>query len=219
MASIFVVAAQTTARPQQTEGNQVQARGLRDGSLIFSEWYESLALAGRSVAANMGSVTTPLTFLVTAANRPDGWIRVPSGTSILPLGLTVALEAFAGTVTETDVRVCQNDIGNGTSSAATVGPQSLRGDSLFTSGCTARQLATGDTTAETSPISVWRDSVPTASAAGNDIAGRKDITRAMMGYPILIGPATWEVYIAATTTQATGFLVFKWLEVPTTLIT
>ena len=144
---------------------------------------------------------------------------MPSGTTILPLNVVVALEAFAGTVTEFDIRQTWNDIGNGTSTAASVGPQSLRGDTLFTSACVARQLATADTTAETNPISLWRDSVPTASAAGNDLAGRKTITRDMLGYPVLIGPASLEVFIAATTTQATGFVIFTWIEVPTTLIT
>ena len=195
------------------------ARGLRDGSLVTADYLEALAHEGRIFTANMGSVTTPLTLLVTAANRPDAWIRVPSGTTILPLQCTVAIEAMAGTATELDIRIAQNDIGNGTSSAADVGPRSLRTDAPFGVGnCTARQLATADTTAETNPVSVWRKEYILANAAGEDAKGFT-VTRDMMGYPVLVGGSTWEVFVAATTTQATGFIVMTWAELPSTMFT
>ena len=57
---------------------------------------EQYAKEGRVFVANMGSVTTPITFLVTAANRPDAWIRVPSGTTIIPISVHVTLEARLG---------------------------------------------------------------------------------------------------------------------------
>lgn len=212
MASIIVNAAERGSVVRVSEGAQLQLRGTRDGALFVADWMEALALEGRAFSANMGSVTTPLTFLVTAANRPDAWIRVPDGTMIVPTHCVVVLEAFAGTVTEIDVRIAQNDIGNGTSSAADVGPRALRTDAPITSNCVARQLATVDTTAETNPLSVWRRTMPTANAAGNDLAGSVSISREMMGYPVLVGPSTWEVFVAATTTQATGFVIFHWLE-------
>ena len=167
--------------------------------------------------ANMGSVTTPLTFLVTAANRPDAWVRNPAGNVMLPYCLDVVFEAMAGTATEIDVRVCANDIGNGTSSAASA-TGSLRSDGPVTSLCTPRQLATADTTAETTPFSVYRKTYILANAAGEDAKGAH-VTREMMGNPVLVGAATWEVFAAATTTQATGFVVMQWAEVPTTWLT
>lgn len=208
-----------TATPlRATSDNQwLAARGLRGGELVDASIYEALAMEGRVFTANMGSVTTPLTFLITAANRPDAWIRVPSGTTILPLNCYVALESMAGTATEIDVRVAQNDIGNGTSSAATVGPLSNRTDAAITSNCTARQLATGDTTAETNPFSLYRRSYIRADDAGSDFKGI-EIDRAKMGYPVLVGGASWEVFVAATTTQATGFVVMQWAELPSTFL-
>ncbi len=200
------------------DGSPIGARGLRDGSLVTADYLEALAAEGRIFTANMGSVTTPLTFLITAANRPDAWIRVPSATAILPLKATVVLESMAGTATEIDVRIAQNDIGNGTSSAATVGPLSHRSDSPITSNCTARQLATADTTAETNPLSVYRKTFIRADDAGSDAKGA-EITREMMGFPVLIGGASWEVFIAATTTQATGFVIMTWAELPSTMFT
>lgn len=175
---------------------------------------EEYAKQGRIFTANMGAVTTPLTFLATAANRPDAWIRVPLATTIVPISIHVALESMAGTATEIDVRTAANDIGDGTSSAATVGPVNMHRGSGVTSLCTARQLATGDTTAETTPLTIFRKSYVLANAAGEDAKGAH-ITREMMGYPLLSGAATWEIFIAATTNQATGFVVMTWAEVLT----
>ena len=214
MASIFVNAAERGSVSRSSEGTQLQLRGSRDGALFVADWYDAHAMEGRVFSANMGGVTTPLTFLITLANRPDAWIRVPDGTMILPLSAHVVLEDYAGTDTEIDMRIAQNDIGNGTSSAATVGPVSMRTDAPVTSNCVARQLATGDATAETNPMTIWRAEVSTANAAGNDAAGFHHITRAEMGYPVLVGPSTWELFVAATTTQATGYVIMTWVEFP-----
>ena len=212
MASIILNAAERGSVTRVAEGAALQARGTRDGALFVADWYEAHALEGRIFSATFGAVTTPLTFLITLANRPDMWIRCPDGTMILPLVETVTLEAFAGTDTEIDIRDAQNDIGNGTSSAATVGPLNNRTDAPIASVCTARQLATGDTTAETNPKSLWRGTINTASAAGNDNAAMKTLTRAMMGYPVGVGPYTWETFVAATTTQADGYGIKHWVE-------
>lgn len=218
MAELYVSGANNNIkRLGGVDNSWLGARGLRDGSLVTASYIEALAAEGRVYSANMGTVTTPITFLITAANRPDAWIRVPSGTTILPLKISVAIEAMAGTATEIDVRIAQNDIGNGTSSAADVGPRAHRTDAPFGVGnCTARQLATGDTTAETNPLSVYRKEYILANAAGEDAKGI-EINREMMGYPVLVGGASWEVFVAATTTQATGFVVMTWAELPSTM--
>ena len=212
MGSVYGNAAERSSVVRATEGAQLQLRVARDGALFTAGWYDAHAMEGRLFGATMGSVTTPLTFLITAANRPDAWIRVPDGTMILPVSVGVVLEDFAGTDTEIDLRIAQNDIGNGTSSAATVGPLSLRTDAPITSNCVARQLATGDATAETNPLTIYRHQVSTANAAGNDAAGQLHISREMMSYPVLVGPATIELFVAATTTQATGYAWFTWIE-------
>ena len=212
MASIILNAAERGSIQRVAEGAQLQARGTRDGAMFVADWYEAMALEGRIFGANFGGVTTPLTFLITAANRPDMWVRCPDGTMILPLVETITLEAFAGTDTEIDIRLAQNDIGNGTSTAATVAPTPLHTAAPYASNCTARHLATADTTAETAPISLWRGTINTASAAGNDNAAMKTISRSMMGYPVAAGPATWETFVAATTTQADGFGIKTWIE-------
>ena len=188
-------------------------RGLRDGSLSGADWLQVLLLEGRGYVANFGAVTTPLTFLITADKRPDAWLRVPSGVTILPLAVETVLEAAAGTATEIDIRLAHNDVGDGTSSPASVGPMNLRSDAVGGSLVTPRQLATGDVTAETSPISLHRRTFPLAQASG--LTPYEDLWLPRP-CPILVGPATLEVFVAATTTQATGFVIIRWIELPST---
>ena len=142
------------------------------------------------------------------------WVHVTPAFA-KPMRIKVALEAAAGTVTEIEVRLSKNDIGNGTSTAASLGPVSTRTDSGYTAACIPRHLATGDTTAETTPVTLWRSSYPfaQATAEGNDPLGF-EITREMLGNPVMDENSSLIVFISATTTQATGFVVFQWAEVP-----
>ena len=218
MADPFVISSTTLTPLRVANGVTQNARGTRDGALFTADWKQALVMEGRVWVANMGSVTTPLTFLVTAANRPDAWLRMPSATAVIPLRVEAVLEAAAGTVTELDLRMAYNDIGNGTSSAATVGPvnYSPNNAGALTSAVIPRQLATADTTAETTPISIHRVTFPLAQATG--LVPYVDLFEPIV-CPILIGPATLELFIAATTTQATGFVQMIWAELPSTMFT
>ncbi len=186
--------------------------GTRDGAIFTADWKQKMAEMGRVFVVNCGSVTTPLTFLVTADKRPDWALRVPSGTAIVPIIVETILEAAAGTNTEIDIRMAQNDIGSGTSSAATVGPINLRPDVPYTSLVTARQLYTGDATAETNPVSLHRRCFPLAQNTA--LIPYEDFWEPSVTPPI-IGPATLEGFIAATTTQSTGYVVIMFAEFPT----
>ena len=189
----------------------------RDGALFTAGFTLKAALMGRVFHVNVGTVTTPVTFLTTAANRPVWVIRVPSGTSILPVKIEHVLEAAAGTATELDIRIAQNDIGNGTSSAADVGPINARTDAPYTSLCTARKLYTGDATAETNPVSVHRQTWPLAQATG--LIPYADYWKPEPGEAIVVGPGSLEALLAATTTQATGYVQITYVEVPSTWVT
>jgi hypothetical protein len=195
-------------------GSYKVVQGYRDGTISTTDFFARMAKAGRMVTTNFGTVATQLTFLAQAANRPDFWVRVPSGTAIIPFAVGVALGAYAGTVTTFDLRIAQNDIGNGTSTAASVAPTTTRTDLAYTPATTARQLATADTTAETNPLTIHKRTINTANAAGNDGAGSFVVTNEMMGHPLLIGAATLEAFIWATTTQATGYAYMTYVETP-----
>lgn len=216
ISDIYGLASVTPARATSDDA-RLRLRVARGGELYIADYFESLAAEGRIFGANMGTVTTPITFLATAANRPDAWLRVPSGTTILPLGVNIAFDAMAGTANEIDIRSAENDIGDGTSSAASILARRHRTDGGITSAVVARQLATGDTTAETNPLSLFRH---TAVSVGTAIdTAVLHVNREMLGYPVLVGPASLILYVASTTTQATGFVVFTWAEVPSTVFT
>ena len=195
-----------------------EVEGTRDGALFTAGETLKWALQGRLFVANFGTVTTPLTFLVTAANRPDAVLRVPSGTTIIPLVWETVLEAAAGTATELDIRIANNDIGSSTSSAASVGPINLRNDAPVVSAVTARQLYTADATTEVTPVSIHRVTWPLAQASG--LKEYTDYWRPAVGTGgILIGPASLEAFLAATTTQATGYMQVIWAELPSSYVT
>lgn len=205
---------QPDAATSDSSGAYKIVQGFREGTISVVDFKQRMVAAGYGFAANMGTVTTPLTFLVTAANRPDAWLRVPATRAIFPLFVGVTLEAMAGTATEIDIRTAQNDIGNGTSSAADVGPRNLRSDNAgIGSLVVPRQLATGDTTTETAPMSVYRRTYIRADDAGSDWKGCEWTPTPA---PLLVNASTLEVFVAATTTQATGFVVMQWIETPST---
>lgn len=191
-------------------------QGFREGTISVVDFQQRMSAAGYGFVANAGAVTTPLTFLVTAANRPDFVLRVLTGRAVIPVSVEVVLESMAGTATEIDIRSAQNDIANGTSSAATVGPINLRTDGGgISSTSVPRQLYTADATAETNPVSLARRTYVRADDAGSDFKGFLWAPGRTHGpAPLLVGPASLEAFIAATTTQATGFVVVQWIETP-----
>ena len=215
MSDIRVVTGTVPVRKTADDGF-LSPRAIRDGSLVVLPWYDALALEGRVFSAQNGDETTPLSFNALAANRPSAWIRAATSTIVIPLGCTVTLEAATGTVTEIDLRIADNDIGNGTSTAATVGPLGMKTSLPIAATSVVRHLATADTTAGTNERTIWRATIQfaLATAEGNPFP-TFDISREMMGYPVLVGPATIMVYVTATTTVPTGFVTWKWAEIPT----
>src|SRR3990167_4133411 len=178
-----------------------------------------LASLGRVMIADFGSVTTPLTFAAAGGvvhRRPHAWITVPADTSILVLNAQVEIEDSAGTDNEIAVVSCENDVGNGTSSAATAGPLTASPNLTpsYTSLCTARQLATADVTALTSARELDRWVYPFIDATTDPVkkytySGKSDW---------LVGPASFLVYVYGTGTAAAGFVQIRFGEAPSAWI-
>ena len=208
-----------------SDGSVVGQRGTRDGSAFVLPWYMGFALEGRVFTANAGSLATP----VSAANaavtnlRPMAVLRVPSGTTIIPIKTTISPRALAGTVNDIIVAFCQNDVGNGTSSAMTVGPINSKTDATVASTVTARQLYTGDCTAPTNPVELLHRCDPYAQSADANGASLNTAINFPESpqdtLPILVGPASWLVYVGATTTGPTFYASFEWVEAPSSYFT
>ena len=170
-------------------------RATPDGALYTTDVGGSLGIEGRIFAANMGLVTTPLATAATTAivnTTPHAWIRVPDGTAIVPLYARIVVESQSITTQgEISLLIAQNDIGNGTSSAADAGPINLNTAAPVTSACTARQLATGAATAPTNPLELTRFSF--AASAVNQ-AFEWD-ARSLGVFAVVRGEGSWAIYI------------------------
>lgn len=222
MATPILVKPQTSQLVfQGADAPNLLVASYRDGSLATSDFIQKMIVNGRGFAASFGQNGTLLTTNAQALNRPSAWLRVPAGTTILPFTFAVGQGDTNATATAIHfvIRTAANDIGNGTSSAATLGPISLapNNTSNYTSQVTARQLATGDTTAETNPVELVHEEVIAASAAGSD--GRNFVwplsDRAAL--PLLIGPATFQFFIYSSTANASFTADAQWVETPSAM--
>lgn len=195
-------------------GNIHDLAASRQGALISQDQVFEWALAGRLFHAQQGDAGTQLDFAETAydEDQPQFALRVPTGRAVVPLSLVVTFQDQAGTDTHVIWSRTTNDIGNGTSTAATI--SALRSDAPYESGCTARSLYTGNATAATGLIEVARFVDPFAAEA--DRLPRYEWSYKTAGFvPVLVGPATLQLHVFATTTQPQGFGEYVWAEFET----
>lgn len=189
----------------RAEGQPIALRANRQGSLITTDTILQWVLEGRVFHTQQGNAVTPLDFAETAydEDQPQFALRVPKATTVLPLTIDVNLQDQAGTDTHIAVSTAQNDIGNGTSTAATITP--MRTDAPRASKCFARSLYTGNASAATGLIEIARVLDPFAAAQGHGILGFHWSVRTAAAIPLLVGPATLQWHVVATTTAPQGF--------------
>src|SRR3990167_2155267 len=99
MSDIRVVGSTVPTR-KTADDSYISPRATRDGTLGSLSYFDLLAQEGRVFCANNGSATTPLTFLIVGANRPDAWLRVPAGSTCLPILGPVTYDSVPATITE-----------------------------------------------------------------------------------------------------------------------
>jgi hypothetical protein len=201
------------------EGLYTDLAASRQGAAVTMDQLLMWALDGHTFHAQQGDAATMLDFAETAydEDQPQFALRVPTGRIVIPLSLVISLEDQAGTNTEVLWSTTTNDIGNGTSTAATV--SAMRRDAPHSSSCTARSLYTGNATAATGLIEIIRWVDPFVAAAGTLKPYAWNI-RTAAAIPILVGPATLQMHICATGTAPAGFGEYIWAEFETpTLVT
>jgi len=189
--------------------------GLRmapDGALYTADAFLSACIEGRAFGCHFGTLTTPLGTAATTAIttlRPQAWLRVPDGTLIIPVCAEIVVES-TGITTQGEISVAtmQVDCGNGTSAAGTSGAICLNSAAPVSSNCTARQLATGDVTAETGLLELKRFSFA-LSAVNQHFTWPGSDNRLP---PVLRGPATFALYIGGNAVQF--YAQFQWVEYP-----
>ena len=181
------------------EASTPDPRVNRQGSAVVIDQYLQWSIEGRMFVASAGTETTPLTALAYDQDQPEFVLSVPTGTSVVVENITVDTEGSTGTAKEVIIWRVTNNVGNGTSAAATEGRTNLRSDSPKGSLAVPRQLYTANIT-QTDYKEIWRKSTTIASIAPftYEYAPRSPL--------IIVGPGSVGVQFAATTTQPTLFL-------------
>ena len=195
--------------PSRPTSGLADLRMTPDGALYTADYGLSVGIEGRIFGCNAGGVTTPLTTAVTTAivdATPHLWVRVPDGTVIIPLSCKLTIESSGITTQgEASILIAQNDIGSGTSTAAT-GPVSLNTAAPVVSACTVRNLATGAATAPTTPLELTRFSWALSTA---DTTFQWNVGQ--LGYwPIVRGPGTFAMYLGGN--AVVYYAQMQWME-------
>jgi hypothetical protein len=187
----------------------------RKGAQITTEQLLEWAIQGRTFHAQQGDAGTLVDFAEVAydEDQPQFALRVPSGVMVIPLSIVYTFQDQAGTDNHIILSRATNDIGNGTSTDATV--SNMRANSAKTSLCTARSLYTGNATAATGIIEFARFVDPFAAASTAPRPRYEWNIKKAAAIPVLEGPATLQAHVYATTDGPEGFSEWVWAEVQT----
>jgi hypothetical protein len=187
----------------------------RKGAVIGVEQLLEWAIQGRTFHAQQGDAGTLVDFAEVAydEDQPQFALLVPSGVLVIPLSIVYSFQDQAGTDNHIILSTTTNNIGNGTSTAATA--SNMRGNSAKTSLCTARSLYTGNATAATGIIEFARFVDPFAAASTAPRPRYEWNIRTAAAIPVLEGPATIQAHVYATTDGPEGFSEWVWAEVQT----
>jgi len=186
------------------------------GDLYHEDAAVGLAITGRLFGVHWGTLTTPVATPATQAITtalPQAMLRVPDGTAIIPLLCNITIEAAGATTQgEIAIAICQNDVGNGTSTAGTTQPLSLNTAAPLASNCVSRQLVTSGITAEVNMLELDRQTFA-ASAVNQKYVWNP---RASKVIPLLRGPATFLIYIGGN--AVSFFAELQWKEFSETAV-
>ena len=202
----------------------VYMKALKNGTLSVAQLAEVMSLEGRVFSVASATATSPATFGAGTIDttEPDLNIIVPDGTSIIPLEISIVMEAYGTTALfEFMASIGQGStVAHGTDTDLTIYNVNL--GSSVASTCTAGGASNNDATYPTANIvEFWRGCEPiavTVATADDDstfypvnyIWRAKDAGY----YPVLNGKGALNVFAAAQ--AGTGFIQCRFLELPTT---
>ena len=188
-----------------------------EAEAITKDWVFQKIADGYGYVWCIGSASTPISWAKTAydEDQPQVAIRVPLARLFIPISVSLYLETSAGTLTEVIIGGAENDIGAGTSTAATTlatgTERNMRHDNPRTSGLTINHLYTANATAATNLREYERWGYPFADAT-TDPVKRIKWTPITDGEPIFVtGAGTFTIWIDGTGTAPTGYAIIKGL--------
>lgn len=210
----LTILGQTTSKGRYGNGAVVPVTGTRDGAINVQDWIQAAAIEGRLFTAELGTAATKVAFGAYDADQPEIALGVPTGTTIIPVHITVAIETMAGTANQVIALTSTSTVTVGTSTAIT--PLSNRTSRPVTSACTVYGAYSGNGTTPAGTQEFWRAGYPVAAAAGVPATFEWDIRTHI---PVVIdGVGSLVMYFSATTTQAEGFIRVSWIELPSTAL-
>ena len=205
-------------------------RALRDGSISVADFLLICALEGRTHIANVGSVTTPITFGAGTIDitEPDFDLSVPADTLVIPVEINVYMEAF-GTSAQFE---CMAAVGRGgviaSTGTALIAPAGLvnqRLDAPYASKCSAKYAAdAASATYMTDNVyEFWRDGAQFAitKTAGSATVAATDpnkfswrLTDSMVPPIMYSKSGICRLNVFAASQAGTGFMTIKYAELP-----
>jgi hypothetical protein len=188
----------------------------KGGEVIGKDFLLQLYLEGRVFHAQQGDAATLVDFVETAydEDQPQFALRVPTGVTVIPISIVYTMQDQTGTDNHIVISTTTNDIGSGTSTALTI--SAMRTDAPRSSQCNANSLYTGNATAATGLIEVARFCDPFAAASTAPRPRYEWRAFESMVIPILVGPATLQTHVVATTDGPQGFSEVIWAELDST---
>ena len=219
--AIFRTFVQQDAYRVGTEGGAVAVRANPRGEVVVPDWYTQLALDGR--VYNISTSVQETGDLLGESGGPGSnnvtpsiLVDVPTGTTIIPIELTVMAE---GTGTSGDwavIRMSTDDTTRYSSGGASITPVNMRKDDPNTSSCSAYHGGTAIVaTANTDDDTIWYEAIDTSAYLNKPVrwSAREGVP------PILIGPAALLVYVKVNNVDEEVLWSLKWAEFSTTDVT
>ena len=228
MALVKAKARQDEGVSRVSDGGDVYVRALRDGSLVDTDWIQALILEGRGFMFNVGSFSSPLVGGGAGAamdiDQPEFVVRIPKGTSILPVRIEIAQGKPVGAADndEVDLLIAVDQDSAQTDGTAAVDPETVYNMNTLhsrASNCVVRSAFTGDITDPVLDLELARyNSVyESHSLVDGEWTGHTLIYEPETP-PIINGPAMLVGYWGGT--QATeAFASVQYVEIPSELVT
>lgn len=213
-----------------SEGQERPARINRRAELVSMPTYQQLVADGRCFVANGGTGTTPITFAgAFDATAPDMYIRVPVGTTIIPLRIQVIFDAV-GTEATMEIIGLASNTGDASATGTAITAYNMRIDNPRSTACTitAAVDASGvDTPATGQFYEFWRFARPLTDTVATGENDRWPLVFDWSAFrdgpaPVIVGTnsaggACLAVYAASQ--AGTGFITVEWAELPSESVT
>jgi len=204
----------------------VDVRATRDGAMFTVPWLTGLALEGRCFGINVGADTTPLAFTAGfTATKPEAYITVPTGTTIIPVLIEVAMEDTSS-ISVIDCVATLSAVIDTSPGGNSLTIHNMRTDKPRKSLCTATSIVTTGTAPYTGNfLEFWRgtagvvpDGYNSATAQTSELNSKTSwCVSDALAPPVIVGPGSLSVWCSLAD-GTTGWIIVIWAEVPSNSI-